>query len=223
MQRIFSFTQEFNMRWWDGPSTPPGGTTALPGEVYRIGWDFEINTPQQNPWSVQLAFNPSINSDFESGLSSDAWNLDARGIFFYRTSQYWMWALGAGFWDRVDDRVIPYAGFVWSPDNRWEWRIIFPKPQISYFLGNIMGMQKWLYVRGEYNVEAYEIELQTTGAQEQVEVQDWRVLLGFRDEAPQFTGFLEAGWVFGRDVEYAHGTPGFDPSSGFIVRAGLQY
>jgi len=223
---IFSFTQEFGMRNWDGPTgSPSKPTTAVPGSGFRIGWNFELATPASNqtPFSAMVAFNPSLNSDFDSGLGSNAWHWDGHGILFYRSSPYWLWAFGAGFWDRVNDQVVPYAGFVFTPDDRWEWRIVFPDPRVSYYLGNPFGFDSWFYTRGQYNVESYEIQLQTTGRREEIEFSDWRILMGFRNDTGYVGSFIEAGWIFGRDVDFRNGTPGFDISTGFILRGGLRY
>jgi hypothetical protein len=222
---IFSFTQQYDLRLWDGPLSKTPAAIGLPGNVHRFGWDFELSTPANGPWSVQLGFNPSLNSDFERHPTSDAWNWDGRGIAFYRASPHWMVALGVGYWDRVNDKIIPYAGAVWTPDDRWEWRLVFPKPRVSYFIGAPFGAPKWIYVSGEYHVEAYEIEVQRGvggNVQNKIELEDWRVVLGTREEAGRFSSFLEAGWVFGRKVDIRR-TGGFNISSGFIVRGGVQF
>jgi hypothetical protein len=222
--RIFSFTQEFDIRFWEGPEgSPVVPTVALPGSVFRIGWDFELARPAGGPWSYQIAFNPSINSDFEGSLSSNAWNFDGRAIVFYHVSPHWLLVGGATYWDRVNDQLIPVVGAVWTPGDRWEWRLVFPQPRVNYFLGNVLGRATWLYARGEYHVEAYEIQLETTGRREKVELEDWRALFGLRSEGRRYTAFLEAGWIFDRSVDFQRGTPGFDISSGFIGRAGLRF
>lgn len=223
---IFSFTQQFGVRWWDGPRGPVG----LPGDVYRIGWDFEWATPKHElgPWGLALGFNPSINSSFEGALSSDAYQWDVRGYATYEISPELLLAGGAGLWDRVRDRVVPYAGFVWLPNDRWEFRILFPESQINYFLGNHGAMAQWLYLRGEYRVEAYEVlagsDIPNTRSMEQVEIEDWRILFGYQTDGGFCAGFVEAGWVFGRDVAFGRGTqPGFDVTSGFIARTGIRF
>jgi hypothetical protein len=142
---------------------------------------------------------------------------------FFRPDAYMTYVFGAGYWDRVNDKVIPYAGIIWTPDDRWEYRLVFPDPRISYFCGNELGLGCWLYVRAEYHIEAYEIQLPTTGGREQVEVEDWRALIGIRKDNGWAGMFLEAGWVFGRNVAYLNGTPGFDPTTGFITRAGVHF
>ncbi len=230
---IYSFTQEFDIRWWDGPtssrSAPPNLRDAgFSEQFYRIGWDFELASPGNMPFSYQLGFNPSINTDFEQSITRDAWNFDGRAILFYRPNTQWTFALGAGFWDRVDDMIIPYAGAIWTPDDRWEFRLVFPEPRISYFLGQSGGLSSWMYVRGEYHVEAYETELEYPqpgrgGYREKMQVSDWRALLGLRTDNGHFSSFIEGGIVFEREVELLHGTPGFDISSGFIGRVGIRY
>ncbi|MEX0718513.1 MAG: hypothetical protein WD066_18110 [Planctomycetaceae bacterium] len=221
---IFSTTAQYGVRWWDGPD----GGVGLPGDVHRIGLDLEWATPRGDlgPWGLQFGFNPSMNTSFERSMSSDAYQWDVRGLATYEVSPDLLLVGGAGLWDRVRDRVIPYAGVVWMPSDRWELRILFPESQISYFLGNRGAVANWIYLRGEYRVEAYEV---ATGVgpfrdKDQVETQDWRILFGYQADGGFCAGFIEAGWVFGRDVEFKHDTqPGFDIGSGFIARTGFRF
>ncbi len=220
---IEKITPQFGLRNWDGPTSGViSPTTALPGNAYRFGLDLELSTPANGPWSYQLGFTPSINSDFANSLSSNAWQFDGRGIIFYRPAPQIMYAFGAAYWDRVDDRVVPIAGLVWTPDSIWEFRLIFPEPRISVFLGNVWGAATWFYARAAYNVEAYEIQARG-GGREQVELEDWRATLGFRQDNGYTTAFIEAGWAFGRDVDFDNGTRGFSIDTGFIARAGLRF
>lgn len=215
---IFSSTPQYDYRAWDGPVG-----IGLPGSVHRIGWDLELSTPANSPFSIQFGFNPSVNSDFEGSTNSDAWNFDGRVVGFLRTSDQLMWALGAGYWDRVDDIIIPYAGLVWTPNDIWEWRLVFPQPRVSVFIGNPWGIATWLYLSGEYHVESYQIELQPVGAREKIQIADWRAMLGLRSDNGFVSTFIEAGWVFDRQVEFKYTTPDFDIDSGFIGRAGIRY
>lgn len=222
---VMSVAPQFNLRLWEGPTAASHG---LPGHVFRFGLDMALETPASAGWSAKLVFNPSINSDLQQQLTRQAWNFDGYGMLMYRANPQWLLVGGAGFWDRVKDRVIPYAGVVFTPDDIWEFRILFPEARISAFLGNYCGVSNWIYVTGEYNVESYQIKLldQSMGLtvrREQIEIEDWRILLGLKTEAAGFTSFIEAGWVFGRDVDFANGTAGFDISSGFIARGGFRY
>lgn len=215
---IFTNTPQAGFRLWDGPGTPD-----LPGSVYRLGWDFTLATPIVGLWSMQLDFNPSINTDFQSGLAREALNLDGNAMFFYRASPQWMLVLGAGYWDRVDKIILPYAGVVWNPNDLWEFRLLFPKSRISYFVGNVGGAAHWLYATGEYHVESYQIEQPGVGGNQQVQFQDWRVALGLRSDHVWYDKFVEVGYVFGRNVDFKTTTPGFSFSDTLMLRAGVKF
>lgn len=219
---LFSMAKEFRLRSYG----EAGSTIPFPDEVFHLGWDFELSTPANAPWSFELGFSPSLNTDFEDNSTSDAWNWDGRGIAFYRTSPQLTWVGGVVYWDRVRDRLLPYAGVIWTPNDIYEFRLIFPEGRISKFLGTPWGVATWFYARGEFHVEAYEFE--DSGFKDKYEISDWRVLLGFRSEnGPGISTFIEGGWIFDRQIEFLNrtvaGTDNFDVSSGFIVRGGLRY
>jgi len=218
MQWIFSVAPQFNLRLWDGPTTP-----ALPGDVYRFGTDLQLTSPTWGPYTFELGFTPSLNTSFEAPISSDAWNFDGRGAVFIRTSPQWLLVLGAMYWDRVDEIVLPYAGLVYTPNDYVEIRAMFPRADASLFIGTPWGIPQWLYIAGEYHVEAYEIERAAT-TRDQIQIQDWRAVLGIRSEHAGMTSFLEGGWVFDRNGEFRNTAPTkFDLNSGFIVRFGIRW
>ncbi len=218
---LFSLEHQFGYRSWQGPRA-----VDLPGDVYRFGWDMRLETPlnsEYRPFAFSLAFNPSINSDFGQELGRNAFNFDGRGILYYQADPRWLLALGAGFWDRVNDRVVPYVGVVWQPDDRWEFRIMWPQSRIQWYMGNIMGEDVWLYASGEYHVESYQISTSSAPAgKDQIELEDYRILLGVRKSNRWASGFIEGGWVFGRHDVMRTG-PDFSVSSGFIGRIGLRF
>ena len=225
MQHIFSIAPQFNLRSWEGPGTTGTAFTPLAGDVYRFGLDLKLTTPAYGPYTFEFGFNPAIGTDFERGLESDAWSFDGQGALFFRATPQYLVVLGAMFWDRVDDQVLPYAGVVFTPNQYLEVRALFPKAEVSLFLGTPWGVPQWLYVAGEYHIEAYQVAVNTPGMSEnRIQIEDWRLMLGVRSEQNMMTSFLEAGWVFGRDVEFLRkATPGFDVSSGFIARFGVRY
>jgi hypothetical protein len=232
---VFSYTFQYGLRTWDGPSNagPPGtvftNAIDLPGSVNRFGSDFELTTSLDCPLIFQAGFTPSINSDFEQNLTSKAWNFDGRAVFFHRVSPRTTLVGGVMYWDRVDDIVLPYIGVIRKPSPTREYELVFPYPRISFLMGDGGGIAKWWYVRGEYHVESYEItrEPLTGGGgpyQDQIQLRDWRVLSGIRTVNPYgVSAFVEAGAIFSREVEFLRATPDFDITSGFIARAGLHF
>lgn len=218
---IFSVAPQFNLRVWDGPGLP-----QLDGEADRFGSDFRLTSPTYGMTTVELGFTPAIASDFERSPSSDAWQFDGYGALQIRTSPRWLLVVGAQYWDRVNDQVLPYGGLVYTPNSVFEARLLFPRSDISFFLGAPWGVPQWLYVAGEYHIEAWEVANPVPGglSTDQMEIEDWRVLIGVRSEYWGVSSFLEGGWVFGRHADFKN-TVGadYDIESGFIARFGMRW
>lgn len=214
-QWIWSLAPQFSYRGWSGPEL-----FDLPADVYRTGLDVGLTTPAMGPYTIEFGFNPTIGTDFDRTPKSNALMWDGRGAVFIRTTPQWMWVLGAQYWDRVRDRVVPWAGFVLTPDDRWEIRAVFPNPQITAFLGTPWGTPAWMYLAAEYHVEAYDVSL--TGFHDQMEIKDWRVMLGLRTEQNGVTSFIEGGWVFDRRARFRNAVD-IDIDDGFMVRGGMRF
>jgi hypothetical protein len=222
---ILKETGQFRARTWQGPASagppavppPPAG---LPGSGFRLGIDFEFSTPQVGPYSMTLAVTPSLNTDFNRSPTSKAFQLDGRGIIWWGVTPGWSFGLGAMFWDRVDDRVLPYAGWVYR-DDYWEWRLMFPESEIRLFLGNEPWWSKWLYVRAKYNIDAYE-GVGSLGVQREVEFEDWQLTLGFQMDAGYYRWFIEGGLILDRELEYDT-APDISVDPSYITRIGIRY
>ncbi|MCA9062151.1 MAG: hypothetical protein KDA96_03810 [Planctomycetaceae bacterium] len=218
---ILNWTNQFRYRNWSGPA---GGVT-LPSDVFRFGIDLEFETPKAGPYSISLGITPSINTDFDANAWDEGFQLDGRGILFLQMDQYWTLGLGAQYWDRARTHVIPWAGFLYR-DDYWELQLMYPETRISLFLGNEALWSKWLYVRGEYHVEGYGVNRTFGGvsADDKMEIEDYRILIGLKMDAGMYNWFLEGGWVFDRTVRFANtATPGFDLSTAFIGQIGIRY
>ena len=213
---MFRWTPSFGLRLWDGPLN-----RQLPSQAYRFASDFEWSTPQQGgPWSAVIGFTPSINSDLDQSPSSDAFNWDGRAYFLYQMNPQWRAMIGVQYWDRLDDYFVPHAGFIYT-DDIWEMRLTFPEARLSLFVGNELGCAKWLYLRGEYNVESYEIAL-NNGSRDQVEFTDFRAMIGSRMDTGRSSFFFEGGWVFGRSADFRN-QAGFDVKTNFLGRVGIRF
>ena len=217
---ILNWTNQFGWRNWSGTT----GNLTLPSDVFRLGIDLELETPKNGPYSVSLGITPSVNTDFQSGVMSKGFQLDGRGILFMQLDQYWTLGLGAQYWDRVDNLIIPWAGLIYR-DDYWEWQLMYPEAKVSLFLGNEAYWSKWVYVRAEYHVEAYGIQSTYLSAttKNQMQIADKRVLLGLKMDAGLYSWIIEAGYVFDRDVKFSNSVPGFGLGNGFVGQIGLRY
>ncbi len=221
---IFSFTQQYDLRLWGGPSSPPSvPPTDLPGAVHRIGWDFELKSTTPGPLNGVLAFNPSINSDFQESLTKRAWNWDARAALLYSPTREITYVLGVLFWDRLNEQVLPWAGVIYRPNEYWQFDLVFPQFRVSAYLWDEFGFRTSIYGRVEYHTEAYEIFNPVLDERDRVALSDWRALIGVNKDQGNMDYFIEGGWVFGRNVNYLVAPQGFDVTSGAIIRAGLRF
>mgnify|MGYP006908237061 FL=1 len=221
---VFTLTPQFNYRSWEGPNGAVAPAPAnLPENLFRFGLNFQLATPSVNGWSAELGFNPALATDFEASLDGDAVYFDGYGVVFWQWNPQVTWALGAMYWDRVHDYVLPYAGVLYTPDQYWEFRLVFPQPRVTYFLGTPYGVATWVYAGAEYHIESYYVDLHFAGRDERVEYKDWRVYGGMRWEAGQYVTFLEAGAAIDREVDFQRVGNDFNVDSGFFARAGLRW
>lgn len=209
---ILAHTPQFGWRQYDG---------GIGHNFYRFGWNIEASLPRVGPWTFQGGFNPSLNSDLDRNFTIHALNLDAYAMAGYQCTPETQLILGLGYWDRVNDIFLPYGGVVWTPDERWEFRLTFPKTRISYYVGEILGETHWLYVGNEYHVDSF--QLNATGGQvDQVQVADFRATLGVMSETSRYTKYVEVGWVYDRRVKFIQ-RKDFTVGDALMIRAGIRF
>lgn len=215
---IFNGTGWFNARWWEGPTGVP-----VPGQVDQISTDLELGFFNDGPWSGQIAFHPQIVETYEAKLDRNAFNFDGRAIATYKASPQWSFVGGFQIWDRVDTMFIPSGGFIWTPNNRWEFRILFPKSRISYFLGRWYDGDVWLYGQAEYTAEAWQSYDKESGISDRIQMTDDRITGGVRWDTGRYSFFVEGGAVLNRQIKFAYSNPSFDLNDGGLIRVGLRY
>lgn len=215
---IFNGTGWFNARWWEGPSGIP-----VPGQVDQISTDLELGFFNESQWSGQIAFHPQIVETYEARLDHNAFNFDGRAIATYKASSAWSFVGGFAIWDRVDTMFIPTGGFIWTPNNRWEFRILFPKSRISYFLGRWHDADVWLYGQAEYTAEAWQSYDKETGVSDRIQMTDDRITGGIRWDTGRYSFFVEGGAVLNRRIKFADTYPAYDLNDGGLIRFGLRY
>ena len=134
-----------------------------------------------------------------------------------------MFAVGAAYWNRAIDRLIPYGGVIWAPDDRWEMRFMFPKSRASYYVGRLRGADTWLYAAGEYNIEAYQVDLEGPRMSARGQSSDYRVLIGASATAGIWTLFVEGGLVTDRHFRFRGDISDFQIDDCGLLRTGLLF
>jgi hypothetical protein len=217
-ETVFTWTGWGNGKFWAGPTG-----IDLPPTAIQLISDFQLASAHSSPWNWQLGFTPQLDGSWERNWNSNAMMVDARAVLLYRSSPTWLLALGTAYWNRATDRLIPYGGAIWAPDDRWELRFTFPKSRASYFVGRLRGADTWLYAAGEYNVDAYQVDTDSPRTTNRGENSDYRVLLGASATTGIWTMFFEGGLVTDRHFRFRGEAPDFVIDDCALLRTGLLF
>jgi hypothetical protein len=203
----------FTMVWLTGPTT-----TDLPPYLFSIVIDAAMSFKINNRWSVDTVITPSWNTDF-ANKSSELFRLPWQVVNSLKVNEELKLVVGVTDLDREDIQFLPVAGFTYKPlDGSRQFDLIFPRPKMAWRLGNSPDGNLWGYIAGELGGNSYAIQRPGT-VHDIVTLRDYRLLFGWehRGEKRHATRF-EAGWVFGRAVEYASGIGDYCPSQTAIIR-----
>jgi hypothetical protein len=215
---LFNWSPEFNGVWWRQPAG-----SGLPSQGNELISDFNLSSMCAGAWNWQVGLTPQLNSDLRRSLDSNAFMIDARAVALYQLSSQWRFAAGAEYWDRVRNYVIPYGGVIWTPDDRWELRLLFPKTRISYYLGRFHAYDVWAFGSAEYQIQAYQIDTTDSNAKERGQWSNYQTLAGFNASRGKLSVYLQCGAILDRHASFNGPTPNFGLRDAFVLRTGLYY
>ena len=214
-------TPGFGVQYLQGPQN-----ADLPPRLCDGYVDFRWLSQVTPTLGLDLAVTPGIFSDFEQD-SDKAFRMPGHAAAAWTWNETTKLVAGAAYLDRFDIEWIPIGGIVWTPNEDWQFDLIFPHPRIScrnYWGGNLgERMQDWLYLAAEFTGDAWAIR-RSDGRDEQVVLSDYRIVLGMeRKVLGGVSSRCEIGYVFGRKIEYRSETPDFHPTDTVMLRGGLTY
>ena len=198
-----------------------------PNRTYDAYCDFAW-APQLSDWiSVDLAVRIGVYSDFHT-VRGDAIRLTGHAIGNFRISQTWEARLGIDYINRVEDKILPVFGAVWtSPDGTMKLEAVFPYPKFSRKVTIIDARNElWWYVRGEYGGGTWNVYTGLDSPYEKftnVSYNDVRLAVGLDFEfINNIHGFFEVGGAFNRKVQYQN-TAKFSLGDSFFLSGGLYF
>lgn len=215
----------FSLDLWDGPA---GISADLPGQAYEAFLDAGWQTNPNNIFGLETGLRVGVFTDFDT-MNSDSLRILGQLIGKFRITPRATLKAGVMYIDRNEIKVLPAGGLLWQPTPYSRWDIYFPEPKVSNYFRTIGTQDVWGYLKGEFGGGSWTIK-RANGLEDSVDINDIRVLFGLEFgrsdliRSGRRTGFVEAGWVFNREVRYDR-NPGddFNPDSTFIIRAGIGY
>jgi hypothetical protein len=219
-------TPGFQLYLWDGPnSAPPGPPTlpTLPGQTYGAYLDFAWN-PQINNWlGAELEVSPGVYTDFQH-TTSQSIRILGRGLGVITFSPTMQFKLGIWYLDRLDIKLLPAGGIVWTPNPDARYEIFFPAPKLAHRCTTLGNHDLWAYIRGEYGGGSWTAELAPNN-NNQFDYNDLRFAVGM-DILPEaggrLRGYLEVGYAWNRELVYRSGGT-FNMSDTLLLGGGLSY
>jgi len=208
----------YAMRWLTGPNTPD-----LPPYLFSILIDAGIGGQVSDNWNFDAVITPSWNTDF-ANKSYQLFRLPWQAVNTFKLDDEWKLVLGVADLDREDIHYLPVAGVIYKPlDQSQELNLVFPHPKASWRLKQNSENSRWCYVSGELGGGSFSI--QRPGAiHDIVTLRDYRLVFGLEQRgSKRHATRIEAGWVFGRAVEYASGIGNYNPNSTAMIRLSSDY
>jgi hypothetical protein len=210
-------TPGFGAHYFDGPVI-----TDVPAHTYDFYLDIRWMRQVSPCVGIDLAITPGWYSDLEQS-NDDALRIGARAIALVTVSPTLQIAVGAIYLDRDDVPVLPLGGVIWTPNPDWRFDITAPRPKIARCIGCCGDVTDWLYVAGEFGGGSWAIE-RLGGAEDVLNYRDYRAIVGWeRASVCGLSGRIEAGYVFGREIEYQSADDSFDVEDTWMLRAELSY
>ncbi len=211
-------TPGYNVAYLSGP-----GVTDLPPRLNHAYVDFLWIPEIVHRYKLYLSVAPGVFSDFESD-DADAFRLTGKGlVIFDWVPDRLQLIAGVLYLNRDNVRLLPAGGVIWKPNDWMEFEALFPKPKAALRVNVGQGFEDWLFATAEFGGNTWSIE-RDTGEHDKVTYLDYRILSGVERRLNGGAGFrLEAGYVFGREIEYASGVGNFDPKSTVLIRGAIVF
>lgn len=209
----------YNMILLEGPTSQGD----LPPRLHATYVDFTWLPTILARYRLLLAVTPGIYSDFEAS-NSDALRITGKAIVLHDLVPDRLQLVGGVIYlDRDNLKLLPAGGVIWKPTDWLLVEALFPKPKIATRWNVGQGYEDWLFVTAEFGGNTYAI-IRDDGTKDSVTYADYRLLTGFERKLNGGAGYrFEAGYLFGRDVEYTSGQGNFSPGNTFMLRAGITF
>lgn len=197
-------------------------STDLPSQVYDLSVELRMYWPFGERWLGEFAVAPGFFSDFDN-TSSDAVRIVGRGIGYYTWSETFRLAIGIAYLDRQDIALLPLGGVIWTPNPDWRYEIMLPRPRVAHRFWSDDRDERWVYLVGEFGGGSWAIQ-RAGGMADVATYRDYRLILGLEFQYESGCAWrLEAGYAFGRQLEYESTIGDFEPDGAGLVRAALTF
>jgi len=223
----------FIFHFWSHPTTDPAMfPTELPSQVYSAYATSRWQPMLTPSLGADVDVSLGIFSDFSSVDSTDSIRVFGTAIAVLALTPTMTLKAGINYLDRLDLKLLPAFGVLWTPNPQTRFDIFFPKPKLAQYLTTIGNTDIWWYVNGEYGGGSWAVErnllvgnafVPHTG-DPRLDINDVRLGIGLEWTGQAgVRGFLETAYVFERKIVFAAGSPDVSLDNTVMLRGGLAY
>ncbi len=218
LDNILAISPSFRVDSLRGPSV-----IDVPETLYETGVNFFWMKELSPRWAARVLVAPMVRSDFTT--SEGAVRVFGLGLLA------WQWipkelelSFGVVSLGRDDIPVLPAIGLVWTPTPQWRVDAVFPRPRIAYrWAKDGARSETWLYLSSALGGNSWAVT-RASGEVDELSIRDFRALVGVEQIRAGGQGyFVEAGWVFARELEYASQDVSFEFDDCATIRAGVTF
>ncbi|MDO4426278.1 MAG: hypothetical protein Q4D17_11015 [Planctomycetia bacterium] len=219
----FLFEPRFAMNYWSGPKSDQYDMAAHTFDAsLGLRWLPKFQLAQMaTPLNFDLFFSIGIYSDFKK-ISGSSFRFPSWGYLSLDVTNNIKAKIGIWYLDRVRNKIFPSGGVIWSPNDQWEFQILFPNPRVTYRPPGATLKDMSVFARGEYGGGSWSVSHEQFGNC-QTDYNDYRLLFGIDWKGrANGQGFFELGVAFARELYLARGGS-YDLDPGFIMQAGFHF
>ncbi len=225
-QRPLFVVPSFSLHLWDGPRGATG--SDLPSRAYSAFLDFGWQSDPNQMFGLELGVRVGAFTDFDT-FNSDTIRVLGKGLAAFRLTPFTTLKGGVYYLNRNRIKLLPAGGLLWQPNPFTRFDIFFPQPKIARYWRTVGTRDVWWYLTGDYGGDSWTIS-RDNGQEDSIDINDIRVMVGFEwglthlIRAGRRTGFVEAGYVFDREVLYRNAPQDdFTTDDAYMVRIGIGY
>jgi hypothetical protein len=211
-------TPGFNVAYLQGPRV-----TDLPPRLFFTYVDIAWVPEFIHRYKLYLSVAPSVLSDFESS-GNGAFRVTGKALLLFDwVPERAQLIAGVLYLNRENVQLLPAGGIIWKPTDWTNFELLFPKPKLGVRLNVGVGYEDWVYTTAEFGGNTWSV-VRASGDQDKLTYLDYRILVGVERKLNGGAGFrLEAGYVFGREVEFESGDGDFHPKDTILIRGGIAF
>lgn len=198
-------TPGFTWHFLDGPQPPIPTNTNLPARLYDAYLDARWAPQLTRQFGMDLNFRTGVYSDFTK-VTSDSVRFMGTGVGVLQLTPTSAMKIGVTYLDRLQVKILPAGGLLWTPNPQTKFDIFFPAPKLAKYWTTMGNADVWWYLGAEYGGGNWTMERLNDpllGFADRVDINDIRVFGGLEWHGlNERVGFFEVGYVFDREIVF---------------------